>query len=159
SQGTGTLGVGNNAVAQNLVIGNTTGATGIQERVGTGNYSLDGVTNSTYTIGASTTTGTIDLGGASQSGTITLGKSAGASSTINIGAAAGNTFTQTINIGTSATAGSTTNLVVGSTVAGSTTLQSAGGVIVSTLGAASNDTYLCRNGSNQLATCNTTGAS
>ena len=31
-------------------IGSVTGTSGIVERVGTGNFSLDGVTNSTYTI-------------------------------------------------------------------------------------------------------------
>lgn len=59
-----------------ITIGNTTGTTGISELVGTGNFSLDGVAGSTYTIGASTTTGTITIGGSSQTGAITIGQSA-----------------------------------------------------------------------------------
>ena len=41
--------------------------------VGSGNFVLDGVAASTYSIGASTTTGTIFIGGTAQTGSITLG--------------------------------------------------------------------------------------
>ena len=104
-------------------------------------------------------TKTIVLGSTSQTGTITLGQST-ATNIISIGSAAGAGATQTINIGTSATATSTTTVVIGSTVAGATTLQSAGGVAVSTLGTANTATYLCRNGSNLISSCqtNVTGA-
>src|SRR5206468_3017642 len=42
-------------------------------------------------------------------------------------------------------------------VAGTTTLQSAGGTVLSTLGTTNTANYLCRNASNILAACNTTG--
>jgi collagen type VII alpha len=82
-----------------LVLGNTTGATGITERVGTGNYSLDGVGASTYTVGTSTTTGTIDIGGTAQTGGINIGSSTGLQ-TITIGKANGTGSNNSIvNIG------------------------------------------------------------
>ncbi len=157
TQGTGALNVGNNAVAQTINIGNTTGATALNLQAGTGNFSLNGVAATTYDLAAATTTGTIALGGTAQTGTMTLGRST-ATNTISIGGAAGNGNTQTINIGNSGTAGSTTNVTIGSTIAGLTTLQSAGGVAITTLGTADSATYLCRNTSNIISTCNTTGA-
>lgn len=90
-------------------IGNTTGTTGIVEQVGTGNFSLDGVTNSTYTIGASTTTGTIAIGGTAQTGTITLGSSSG-TNIVAIGTGAGAT---TVNIATGATNAKAVNIGTG----------------------------------------------
>jgi len=74
--------------------GNTTGATSLSLLVGTGNFALNGVGASTYTIGAATTTGTIGIGGTAQTGTITLGSSSG-TNTVAIGAGAGAT---TVNI-------------------------------------------------------------
>ena len=67
-------------------IGNTTGASGIAENVGTGNYVLSGATSSNVTVGtgittgaitvgAPLTTGTITIGGTAETGTITLGSS------------------------------------------------------------------------------------
>jgi hypothetical protein len=81
-------------------IGSTTGAASITQRVGTGNFSLDGVGASTYTIAPSTTTGTIAVGGTAQTGTITVGSST-AAQTLNLGTGSG---ASTINIGTGATA-------------------------------------------------------
>jgi hypothetical protein len=116
TQGTGGLNIGNNAVAQVITIGNTTGATGIVERVGTANYSLDGVGSSTYTLGASTTTGTIAIGGTAQTGAITIGNSTGI---------------EALNFGTGGTGAKT--VVVGSTAStSSTTLQSGTGNILFT---------------------------
>lgn len=83
-------------------IGSTSGAAGIVERVGTGNYSLDGVAGSTYTIGSSTTTGTITIGGTAQTGAITLGSSSGAQ-TVNI---ANGTGAGTLNLANVQTGGS-----------------------------------------------------
>lgn len=96
--GTGvkTVHIADSAVANVITIGSTTGAASLTERVGTGNYSLDGVTNSTYTIGASTTTGTITIGGTAQTGTMTLGSSSG-TNIIAIGAGAGATDVQIAN--------------------------------------------------------------
>jgi fibronectin-binding autotransporter adhesin len=122
TQGTGTLGVGNNAVAQNLAIGNVTGATGITEQVGTGNYSLNGVGASTYTIGAATTTGTIAIGGTAQTGTLTLGSSTG-TNILNIANGSGAT---TLNIANVQNAGSVnvgTGLTTGTISIGGTGAQ------------------------------------
>jgi hypothetical protein len=83
-----TVHIGDGAVANVIAIGSTTGAASLAERVGTGNYSLDGVGASTYTIGASTVGGTIAIGGTAQTGTITLGSSS-TTSTVAIAAGAG----------------------------------------------------------------------
>jgi trimeric autotransporter adhesin len=84
--------------------------------------------------------------------TIRSGNAAGSSSNsgnviIDVGTATGTAGS--ISIGTSNTSGVT---IGRATV--NTTLQ--GNILVSTLGTASNDTVVCRNGSNQLATCNST---
>jgi hypothetical protein len=100
---TGAVNIGNGTTGGNVIsIGNTVLATGITQRVGTGNFSLDGVAGSTYSIGASTTTGTINLGGTAQTGTITLGSSSGAN-ILNIANGSGAT---TLNLGNVQTAGS-----------------------------------------------------
>jgi hypothetical protein len=78
----------------------------------------------------------------------------GIASTVQIGNTTG-AVAQTINIGNNATGSSTSTVVIGSTIAGVTTLQSAGGVAVSTLGTANTVSYLCRNGSNIISTCQT----
>ncbi len=90
-------------------IGSTTGTASLTLRVGTGNFSLDGVTASTYSIAASTTTGTIGIGGTAQTGAITLGSSS-AAQIINVGTGTGAT---TINIGTGATSGKAINIGTG----------------------------------------------
>ena len=75
-------------------IGSITGAASITQRVGTGNFSLDGIGASTYTFAPSTTTGTIAIGGTAQTGIITLGSST-AAQTLNLGTGAG---ASTVNI-------------------------------------------------------------
>ena len=61
---TGAVNVGTSTAGGNAVtIGNAVGTTGITQKVGTGNYTLDGVGASTYTVGASTTTGAVTIGG------------------------------------------------------------------------------------------------
>ncbi|MEI6277259.1 MAG: hypothetical protein WCP08_14770, partial [Prolixibacteraceae bacterium] len=107
-----------------ITIGNAV-STGITQQVGTGNFSLNGTTGSTYTIGSATTTGTVTIGGAAQSGAITLGQST-ASNTINIGSA--NTAaanSQTVNIANGANAGtsSTVNILSGAGTSGTATLN------------------------------------
>jgi hypothetical protein len=94
------VGIGANALIDTsatsiLTLGNTIGATGIIENVGTGNYVLNGVGASTYTVGAATTTGTITIGGTAQTGTTTLGSST-AANTLNLGTGTGSTA---VNIG------------------------------------------------------------
>ncbi|OVE79438.1 hypothetical protein BVY00_00415 [bacterium G20] len=165
-----TINIGNNATASStntVTIGNLLGtsattiqggtgasAIGLQAGAG-GTISIGTTNNNNLSLNTAAVAGTTTIGGTATTGTITLGQST-ATNTISIGGAAGNLNTQTINIGNSATAGSTTNLVLGSTVAGTTTLQSAGGIAVSTLGTANTVTYLCRNSSNLIGTCQTT---
>jgi len=139
---TGAVNIANGTSGNNvIVIGNNVLGTSLTQRVGTGNYSLDGVGASTYTIGASTTTGTITIGGSAQTGVLTLGSSS-ASQTLNVGTGTGastvniangvagntvsiangaNTTPQTINIGAGAgTANKTINIGSGTNTAGVT---------------------------------------
>ena len=78
SLGTGATGIktihiGDGATANILTIGSDTGAASMALKVGTGNFTLNGVAGSTYTIGAATTTGTITIGGTAQEGAISIG--------------------------------------------------------------------------------------
>lgn len=133
--GTSAISLGADATAKTISIGSTTGATGITELVGTGNYSLDGAATSTYTIGASTTSGTITIGGTAQTGTIGIGTGTGAQ-TVNL--ATGGTGIKTVNIGTGAVANVIT---LGSTTgAASATINSGTGGVTVTTGAATNAT-------------------
>lgn len=99
--------------------GNTTGATSVTISVGTGNFVLNGVAGSTYTIGAATTTGTISIGGTAQTGTMTIAGGSGAQ-TINI---ANSTGGKTVNIAAGAGANA---LTIGSTNTTSATTINAG---------------------------------
>lgn len=85
--------------ASTNTFGNTTGATSLSLLVGTGNFVLNGVGASTYSIGAATTTGTITIGGTAQTGTIGIGGSS-AANMINIGIGTG---ANTVNIATTGT--------------------------------------------------------
>jgi len=93
TQGGGVLGVGNNAVAQALVIGNNTGTTSVGINAGSGGISIgnNGLAN---TIQIGNTTGTVTQ-------TINIGNNAtaGSTSTINIGSTVGTSAT-TIQGGT-----------------------------------------------------------
>ena len=125
----------NTTGAATTSIGSTTGASGITDLVGTGNYSLDGVGASTYTIGTSTTTGTIAIGGTAQTGAITLGSSSG-TNIVNLGTGTGAT---TVNVATGATNAKAVNIttgavantvIIGSTTgAATTTIRSGSGNI------------------------------
>lgn len=121
--------------ARTTTIGDTTGASGTVQRVGTGNYSLDGVAGSTYTIGASTTTGTITIGGTAETGTITLGSSSG-TNIVAIGAGAGAT---TVNVAGGAAANAV-NLANGN-----------GGVTIAAGGGTGGNTISINNGANASA--------
>lgn len=114
---TGAVNIANGTIGGNLIsIGNTIGATGITQRVGSGNFSLDGAASSSYSIGTSTTTGTITIGGTGlHTGTIGIGTGIGAQ-TLNFGT--GGTGKKTINIGTGPVANS---ILIGNTTAGTTT--------------------------------------
>jgi hypothetical protein len=113
--GTGAITVGANAIAHVITIGNVTGATGVAINVGTGNFALNGVTSSTYAIGAATTTGSITIGGTAQTGDIVLGSSSGTNAVkIMNGAGAGTLslgvvqVAGAINMGTAMTTGTIT---------------------------------------------------
>ncbi len=95
-----TIAIGTGAAAKLVSVGSTSGASSLTESVGTGNYVLNGVGGSTYTIAAATTTGTITIGGTAQTGAITLGSSSGAQ-TLNLGTGAG---LSTVNIANGAAA-------------------------------------------------------
>ena len=134
------------AAASTVNIGNTTGASAVVVRVGTGNYSLDGAATSTYSVGASTTSGTITIGGTAQTGTMKFGSSSG-NYTVNLGDSTGagvatvnigsgvngntisigngiNTGAQIINIaGGAAGANSTVNVLSGNATLGTQTLN------------------------------------
>ena len=88
------------AVANVVTIGSVSGAASMSLLVGTGNFSLDGNAASTYTIGASTTTGTISIGGTAQTGIGTIFGGTGIQ-TINYAASTG---VKTLNFGTGAAA-------------------------------------------------------
>ncbi len=119
--GTGAILVGT-TIAKSITIGNKTGATALVFNCGTGDYALDGVTNSTYTIGASTTTGTVDIGGTAQTGTMTLGDSSG-TNIVQIGSGEGAT---TVNMAGGATNAKTVNIATGA-VANVVTIGSVSG--------------------------------
>jgi len=124
--GTGPITIGT-TIAKVITIGNTTGVSGTIIHVGTGNFVLDGVTNSTYGVGASTTTGTITIGGTAQTGTMTLGSSSGTNivaigagtgaTTVNIAGGAGSA--KAVNIATGAVA----NVVTIGTVSGAASMS------------------------------------
>ena len=112
--GTGPINIGT-TIAKVITIGNKTGVSGTAIDIGTGNFVLDGVTNSTYGIGASTTTGTITIGGTAQTGDIVLGSSSGTNAVkIMNGAGAGTLslgvvqVAGAINMGTAMTTGTIT---------------------------------------------------
>lgn len=116
NSGTGAINIGT-SVAKTITIGNVTGATGVAINVGTSGFAVDGVTNSPYTIGPSTTTGTITIGGTAQStGVITLGSSS-ATSTVKIQSGAG---ASTTTIGEGTAGANTTSINNGATAASST---------------------------------------
>ncbi len=106
TQGTGTLGVGNNAVAQTIVVGNTTGATAVTVQSGTGALNLQ-----------SQGTGGINIATNAIAQTVTIGNSTGATSVVI------NSGTGAVNIGTNATTHTTT---VGSTNSTSSTVIQSG---------------------------------
>lgn len=131
--GTGALNIGTNAIAHAITIGNKTAASALVLEVGSGNFSLDGVGASTYSIGASTTSGTVSIGGTAQTGLMSIGDSSG-TLTIEIGGGEG---ASTVDIAGGATnpnavniaAGAVANTVsVGSASAGAITVDTAAGI-------------------------------
>lgn len=126
--GTGPINVGTNAIAHTVTVGNKTGASAVVLEVGTGNFSLDGVAGSTYSIGASTTTGTITIGGTAQTGTLSIGDTSG-TMTLELGAgegattvaiAGGATNAKTVTIADGAVA---STVAIGSGSAGAITID------------------------------------
>ena len=112
--GTGAINIGT-TIAKVITIGNVTGVSGTVIHVGTGNFVVDGVTNSTYNVGASTTTGSITIGGTAQTGDIVLGSSSGTNAVKIANGAGASTVSiavvqvaGAINMGTAMTTGTIT---------------------------------------------------
>jgi hypothetical protein len=131
--GSGAINIGTNAVGHSTTIGNKTGASALALDVGTGSFSLDGVAGSTYTVGASTTTGIMTFGGTSGTGTMTFGDSDG-TQTVQIGSgegistvsiADGGTAANVVTIATGAVA---STVAIGSASAGAISADSAAGI-------------------------------
>ncbi len=132
------------SAGRTITIGNTTGATGIVQNVGTGNFILDGAPGSTYTIGASTTTGTMTIGGTAQTGTILIGSSSGTSivriggsGALTLNLAVGTVNPKTINIGT----GAIGNIIVIGTITGAASMALKVGTGNFSLDGAAGSTY------------------
>lgn len=101
--GSGTaINIGTGSVTELITIGNLSGATALSQFVGSGGWTVDGQGGSSFSIGASITTGAISIGGVSQTGAITLGNS-NAASIVNIAHGTGPT---TLNIADNTSGGS-----------------------------------------------------
>jgi hypothetical protein len=120
TSGIGDINIGHDATAKTITIGSTTSTTGIDMHVGSGNFSLNGVTGSTYTIGAATTTGTVSIGGTAQTGNFDLAPGTGVQA---VTLANGGTGVKTVRIATAAVAN---DVVIGSTTANATTTIQSG---------------------------------
>jgi hypothetical protein len=83
------IGIGSSAAAHTVTVGSVTGAASLALRVGTGNFTLEGATGSTYSISAT----------GANTGTITISGGTGAQTT-NI--STGGTGVKTVNVGTGA---------------------------------------------------------
>lgn len=143
--GTGQINIGADAFGKPIVIGNSTVATSVAISVGT-TFTLDGAVGSTYSIGASLTTGTINIGGTGlQTGTITIGGGTGAQ-TLNFGT--GGTGAKTINIGSSA---------AGTITIGNTTVAQTIGIAAGTGGSTVNIHNAANTGSVNIGGNFTTG--
>lgn len=157
---TSTITIGNGTSTGQIQIGNSTGTGQITLGGSTGarTITIGGSGANTIQLGNSQTGGSIGIGGALTAGTITIGNTGNASTTtIQSGTGAINLQTQGtggINIGTNSVS---QNVTIGSATGGSTTLQSSAGTTLSTVGTTNNATYLCRNSTNVISLCNTTG--
>ena len=124
----------NSSGSYSTTIGNTGSASAVSMYVGSGGFILDGVTNSSYTIGSSTTTGTIIVGGSSQTGLMVFGSSDG-TNIVGIGIGSGAT---TVDIATGATNAKTVNIATSNLAsaikigAASTTTTITGSIIAPT---------------------------
>lgn len=124
--------IADGAVANLVTIGTVSGAASLDLLCGTGNFTLNGVAATTYTIGAATIAGTIAIGGTAATGTMTLGDSSDTNiveigagegaTTVNI--AGGATNPKAVNIGIGAVANV---IAIGSAAAAAITLDTAAG--------------------------------
>lgn len=120
TSGSTAINIGTGTYTGTITLGNTSGAGALNLRAGSGNFTLDGVAGTTYTVGASTTSGTITIGGTAQTGLLTLGQSSG-TNTVAIGSGTGTT---TVQIATGATNAKTVQIGTGA-VANTITIGSA----------------------------------
>lgn len=111
---TGTVSLGAGASAKAIVIGNVTGATSLALSTGTGNFTLDGVGATTYTIGGSTTTGSLAFFNGLTTGALEM-LNGNANQTIRFGGGTSSAVTKNIVIG-NGTGGSIpiNNITIGS---------------------------------------------
>src|SRR5271163_4401949 len=77
--GGNTIQLFNDAAANVVTLGSTTGAASLNLQAGTGNFVITTAATTTITVGAAQTSGTITIGGTAATGTITLGSSSGTS--------------------------------------------------------------------------------
>lgn len=145
--GTGikTVNLATGAIGNIVTIGTISAAASLDLLVGTGNFTLDGVAGSTYTIGASTTTGTITIGGTAQTGTMTLGDSSG-TNIVQIGSGEGAT---TVNIAGGATSAKVVNISTGA-IAGTITIGNVTGATSIALNAGTGGIALASTGAGDI---------
>jgi hypothetical protein len=96
--------IGTDAVAQDINIGNETGATSLVLHAGTGNIAIDGVAATTVTIGDAAQTGTMKFGESSATVEVDLATGTGAH-TVHVADGAG---VQTVTVGSTNTTSGTT---------------------------------------------------
>jgi hypothetical protein len=151
------INIGTNAVAQVITVGNTTGATSVNLTSGSAGVNINASNNQATNINTGTSTGAVSIGN-SAAGAIALQSG----STISLTGATNINTSGTANTaignatGTLALTSSGLNVTTAGAVSGVSTLATSGIITVGAVGAASNDTVLCRNGSNQIASCNST---
>lgn len=141
--------------SHDMTIGNTAAGSGITQKVGTGNYLLQGSGAATYTIGTGATTGVITIGATAELGTITLGQSTVAN-VISIGGGVTTSGTQEVDLANGATASGATAAVNIATngAAGSTSTISIGdGTTNTTNITLEGNTTICSTGSGTSYAC------
>jgi hypothetical protein len=155
--GTQTISVGNGAGVKTVNLGssNTTSTTTLLS--GSGGLNLNVSNNQATNINTGTSTGAVSIGNAAagnislqSGGTISVSGTTNINTTGTANTAIGN------GTGTFALTSSGLNVTTAGAVSGVSTLATSSIITVGAVGAASNDTVLCRNGSNQIASCNST---
>jgi fibronectin-binding autotransporter adhesin len=138
------ISIGTAAAAQTVTLGSTNSTSSTTIQSGSGGIAL---------IGNTTATGAFTASG----GTIQFNSNANNTTAINNGTSTGSILIG--GGGAPLTIDSTAfDVTAGGAVSGVTTLSTSGIITQGALGTADNTTFLCRNSSNQIAACSTTGA-